>query len=104
MTIDLTGGLSEDLEFVFASQPDEPEMHESVNAWIWDEGVDFALPRTGIEAIGNQWDTHGMQLNLAFEALVFGLPRLQLAAPAGELLWSTTFRFHALRELPVRFA
>ena len=36
MSIDTTGGFSEDLEDVFASQPAEPEMRESVNAWIWD--------------------------------------------------------------------
>ena len=35
MTVDLTGGLSDEREFVFAEQPDDPEMRESVNAWIW---------------------------------------------------------------------
>jgi hypothetical protein len=66
MTIDLTGGLSDELEYVFESQPDDPEMHESVNAWIWDNGVEFGLPRIGIEAVGDQWDTHGIQINVAF--------------------------------------
>lgn len=28
--IDLAGGLSDELEFVFADQPDDPEMRESV--------------------------------------------------------------------------
>jgi prepilin-type processing-associated H-X9-DG protein len=64
--IDLSGGLSEELEFVFAEQPDNPEMHESVNAWIWDSGTDFALPRIGIEAIADQWETHQVQVNVAF--------------------------------------
>ena len=66
MTIDLTGGLSEELEHVFAAQPDDPEMRESVNAWIWDDGVEFGLPRIGIEAVADQWDTHDVQVNVAF--------------------------------------
>ncbi len=66
MSIDLTGGFGEELEDVFVEQPDEPEMHESMNAWIWDEGVGFGLPRIGIEAVADQWDTHDAQLNLAF--------------------------------------
>ena len=45
MAIDLTGGLSDDREYVFAAQPDDPEMRESVNAWIWDKGSEFGLPR-----------------------------------------------------------
>lgn len=66
MEVDLTGGFSEDREFVFATQPDNPEMRESVNAWIWDSGVEFGMPRIGIEAVGEQWEEHGIQVNLAF--------------------------------------
>ena len=66
MTVDLTGGLSEELEHVFTAQPEHPEMHESVNAWIWDEGAAFGLPRIGIEAVADQWDTHDAQVNVAF--------------------------------------
>jgi prepilin-type processing-associated H-X9-DG protein len=66
MAIDLTGGLSEELEYVFAKQPDDPEMRESVNAWIWDDGVTFGLPRIGVEAVADQWDTHDVQTNVAF--------------------------------------
>lgn len=66
MTIDLTGGLSGELEYVFTEQPDDPEMRESVNAWIWDEGLEFGMPRIGIEAVADQWDTHDVQLNMAF--------------------------------------
>lgn len=32
MTIDVTGGLSEDWEYVWAGQPEDPEARESVNA------------------------------------------------------------------------
>lgn len=76
MTIDLTGGLSEDLEYVFATQPDDPEMRESVNAWIWDDSGGFALPRIGIEAVADQWDTHDAQVNVAFaDGRVFNIFR-----------------------------
>jgi hypothetical protein len=64
--IDLTGGLSDELEFVFAEQPEDPEMRESVNSWIWDDRVEFGLPRIGVEAVADQWDTHDVQVNLAF--------------------------------------
>jgi hypothetical protein len=66
MAIDLTGGLSEDWEYVWASQPENPESRESVNAWIWDDSGDFAMPRIGIEAAADQWDTHDIQVNLGF--------------------------------------
>ena len=66
MAIDLTGGLSEELEYVFAKQPDDPEMRESVNAWIWDDSAGFGAPRIGIEAGADQWDTHDVQVNVAF--------------------------------------
>ena len=70
MAIDLTGGLDEAREFVFAQQPDDPEMRESVNAWVWDESGDagdaIGMPRIGIEAVADQWDTHDVQMNIAF--------------------------------------
>ena len=65
MTIDLTGGLPDDREFVFAEQPDEPEMRESVNAWIWDKGTSIGMPRIGVEAVADQWETHDLQANIA---------------------------------------
>ena len=65
MAVDLTGGLTDDREFVFAAQPDDPEMRESVNAWIWDRGTDVGMPRIGVEAVADQWDTHDIQLNIA---------------------------------------
>jgi hypothetical protein len=65
MAIDLSGGLSEDREYVFEVQPDNPEMRESVNVWVWDNGADFGIPRMGIEAVGDQWETHDLQVNIA---------------------------------------
>lgn len=64
MAIDLTGGLGDDLEFVYPARPDDPDLRESVNAWIWDDG-DVALPRVGVEAAADQWDTHDVHLNMA---------------------------------------
>jgi len=66
MAVDTIGGFSEDLEDVFASQPDDPEMRESVNAWVWDKNAEIGLPRVGVEAVADQWDTHDVQVNIAF--------------------------------------
>src|SRR5262249_21983654 len=65
MAVDLTGGLDEAREFVFAKQPGDPAMRESVNVWMWDDGVDFGMPRIGIEAVADQWETHDVQCNIA---------------------------------------
>jgi hypothetical protein len=65
MTIDLTGGLSNDLEYVWTSAPDDPELRESVNAWVWDNGEEVGFPRIGVEAVADQWDTHDVQVNIA---------------------------------------
>jgi hypothetical protein len=64
--IDLAGGLSDELEFVFAEKPGDPEMRESVDSWIWDDGMEFGLPRIGVEAVADEWRTHDVQVNLAF--------------------------------------
>ncbi len=64
MTFDVSGGYSEELGLVWPTQPDNAEMRESVNAWIWDEQV--AMPRIGVEAVADQWATHDVQINVAF--------------------------------------
>jgi len=64
--VDLTGGLSAEREFVFAEQPADPDMRESVNVWVWDEGDAVGFPRIGIEAVADQWETHDVQVNIAF--------------------------------------
>jgi hypothetical protein len=63
--VDLTGGLDVEREYLFAAQPADPELRESVNVWVWDDGVEFGMPRFGVEAVADQWDTHDLQLNLA---------------------------------------
>ncbi|MGN6474676.1 MAG: DUF7064 domain-containing protein [Mycobacteriales bacterium] len=66
MAVDLTGGKPAEWECVFATQPDDPDMRESINAWIWDDSGEFAIPRLGVEAPADRWDTHDIQVNLAF--------------------------------------
>jgi hypothetical protein len=65
MGVDLTGGFDAELGLVWATQPDDPDMRESVNAWIWDDGLTVGLPRIGVEAVADQWDTHDIQINVA---------------------------------------
>ncbi len=65
MTVDLSAGLGDDREFVFGEQPRDPEMRESVNAWIWDKGSDVGMPRIGVEAVADRWETHEQQVNIA---------------------------------------
>jgi hypothetical protein len=65
MTTDLSGGLSDELEYVFTEQPDDPEMRESVNAWIWNDAGEVGFPRIAVEAVADQWDTHDVQLTIA---------------------------------------
>jgi hypothetical protein len=64
VTADLSAGLGANREFVFGKQPDDPEMRESVNAWIWDSGSDVGMPRMGVEAVADQWETHDVQVNI----------------------------------------
>ena len=66
VAVDLTGGLGDEREYVFATQPDDPEMRESVNAWIWGAGGDVGMPRIGVEALAEQWNDHDVQVNIAF--------------------------------------
>jgi hypothetical protein len=66
VTIDLSGGYGDELGLVWPSQPDDPEKRESVNAWIWDDGGEIGMPRVGVEAVADQWDTHDIQVNIAF--------------------------------------
>jgi len=64
--VDLSGGLPDEREYVFASRPDNPDMRESVNAWIWDSGDVVGMPRIGVEAVADAWDVREIQLNVAY--------------------------------------
>jgi hypothetical protein len=66
VTIDLTGGIDSEREYVFAERPDNPEMRDSVSFWVSDDRGELGLPRVGIEAMAEHWEAHGLQVNLAF--------------------------------------
>ncbi|KUH99139.1 hypothetical protein [Mycobacterium sp. IS-3022] len=66
MSVDLTGGLDPARELVFAQRPDDLEMRDSVSFWVFDDRGEIGLPRIGIEAVASNWDTHGIQVNVAF--------------------------------------
>lgn len=66
MAVDLSGGIAEEREYVFPARPDDPDMRESVNAWIWDAGDEVGMPRIGVEAVGESWDDREIQLNVAY--------------------------------------
>jgi hypothetical protein len=66
MTIDLTGGIPQSREYVFAERPENPEMRDSVSFWTVDDQGKVGLPRIGVEAVSANWDNHEMQINVAF--------------------------------------
>jgi hypothetical protein len=66
MAIDLTGGIDAAREYALAERPQDPEMRDSVSFWVVDDRGEIGLPRIGIEAVGANWDSHDIQLNVAF--------------------------------------
>jgi len=66
VSIDLTGGLDVAAEYVFAAAPEVAGMRDAVNMWFWDDRGRFGFPRVAVEAVAPQWDTHEMQMTLAF--------------------------------------
>jgi hypothetical protein len=61
-----TGGLELAADYMFPTQPADPEMRESASIWLFEENGAFALPRVGVEAQGAVWDNHRFDINLAF--------------------------------------
>ena len=41
-------------------------MRDSVSFWVSDDRGEVGLPCVGIEAVGANWEAHGLQVNLAF--------------------------------------
>jgi hypothetical protein len=66
VAVDLSGALDASKEFFFAEAPADPEMRESVSLWVSDDKGAIGLPRVGIEALAQYWETRGIQVNLAF--------------------------------------
>jgi hypothetical protein len=66
MTIDVTGGLPIEREYVFPSAPDTPLMRDAVNMWVSDDRGEVGLPRFAVEAAMPDWSHHDLQVNVAF--------------------------------------
>jgi prepilin-type processing-associated H-X9-DG protein len=62
----MTGGLPPELDYMFPTRPEDPEMRESASIWLFEENGAFAFPRNGIEAQGAVWDRHRFDCNFAF--------------------------------------
>src|SRR3546814_15013055 len=62
----LSNGFALDKDRVLPSQPEHPEMRESVSIWLFEENGEFAFPRGGIEAESQSWDDRLLQANFSF--------------------------------------
>jgi hypothetical protein len=88
MATDLTGGISAAREHMFAQRPENPQMRDSVSFWVFDDHGEVGLPRIGIEALSANWQSHDIQVNVAFpDGRAFRLrqtcPALPAAGPDG---------------------
>jgi hypothetical protein len=66
MTIDLTSGMDASSDHFLAARPEDPQFRESASMWISDDQGVIGLPRVGIEALAETWDTRDLQVNLGF--------------------------------------
>ena len=67
MTIDLTGGLQPEQDYMFGARPDNPEMRQGLSIWISSTTISdvFAFPRLGLEAVASNWDRPGHSFQAA---------------------------------------
>ncbi|CDO86277.1 hypothetical protein AWC29_08405 [Mycobacterium triplex] len=83
MAVDLTGGIDPAREYMLAHRPQDPEMRDSVSFWVVDDSGEIGLPRIGIEAVGANWDSHDVQVNVAFpDGRVYRLRTNEPSVPA----------------------
>ena len=67
MTVaDLSAGLEPAREHFLDRRPDDPRLRQAANIWLHDDQGRFALPRFGIERVGQDWDHPAVQANIAF--------------------------------------
>jgi hypothetical protein len=66
MAIDLSSGMDASSDYFLAAQPEDPQFRESASMWISDDEGVIGLPRVGIEAVSEEWDRRGLQVNLGF--------------------------------------
>jgi hypothetical protein len=64
MTIDLSGGLPVEREYVYSEKPG-PEVRDAVNVWLEEENAEFAM-RIGIETVAEEWDSPELWLDIAY--------------------------------------
>src|ERR1700744_6553837 len=62
----LSSGLAPEKDCVFAAQPTDPEMRESVSVWLFEESGAFGFPRMGIEAEAGSWNDRRLQAAFTF--------------------------------------
>jgi len=65
MTVDLTGGLPVEREYVLPECPEQPDVRDAVNVWIEEKNGLFGM-RIGVEAASPQWNKHLIWLDIAF--------------------------------------
>jgi hypothetical protein len=66
MAIDLSSGMDASSDYFLAARPEDPQFRESASMWISDDEGVIGLPRVGIEAVSEEWDRRGLQVNLGF--------------------------------------
>ncbi len=64
MTIDLSGGLPVEREYVYSEKPG-PEVRDAINVWLEEENAAFAM-RIGIETVAEDWDSPELWLDIAY--------------------------------------
>ena len=66
MAIDLTGGIPDSREYLFAACPTTDGMRDAVNMWVCDDRGELGLPRFAVEAIAPEWDKHEVVVSVGF--------------------------------------
>jgi len=66
MAIDVTGGYSEESDYLLLERPTNLEMRESVSMWISDREGRFGFPRMAVEAVAADWENRGIEANVTF--------------------------------------
>lgn len=64
MTIDLSGGLPIEREYVLAERPGA-EVRDAINVWLEEENAQFAM-RIGVERVAEEWAEPELWLDIAF--------------------------------------
>lgn len=63
--VDLSAGLTPAHEHFLDRRPADPRLSQAANIWLHDDQGRFALPRFGVERVGQDWDRPAVQANIA---------------------------------------